>query len=134
MSNIKFQYTNNTVDKSTVTKTKFPNLFEGTEIVISGKLLDNSITALSVNVLGDLASDNKISSSVTNLHVESNFGYLPEMEFSVDFEKITEKLWAYMTTKQLLEELLKVEPGERRDEIKRRATALALQVSFFSLI
>lgn len=129
MSNITFQYMNNSIDEKTITKTQFSNLYRGTEFVISGKLLDNSIAALSVNVLGDLASGNSISSSVTNLRVGSNFNYSSQLEFSVDFEKITERLWAYMTIKQLLEERLRVEDSRKRDELKKRATEIALKVS-----
>ncbi|KAL5014402.1 hypothetical protein ScPMuIL_008672 [Solemya velum] len=130
MSNITFQYMNNSIDEKTVTKTQFSNLYRGTEFVISGKLLDNSIAALSVNVLGDLASGNSISSSVTNLRVGSNFNYSSQLEFSVDFEKITERLWAYMTIKQLLEERLRVEDSRKRDELKKRATEIALKYNF----
>lgn len=46
-----------------------------------------------------------------------------------DFEGITEKLWAYLTIKQLLDKAEIAEDENSKNELKMKAKQLALQVS-----
>ena len=50
MSDLKIRYLDNTVNVDSVTQTDYSNWFNGTEIVIAGKLKDNSVNNIIAQV------------------------------------------------------------------------------------
>ena len=75
LTDVKINYLGNTVDKETVTPTCFLNFFEGSEIVVAGKLrdmtADNIVSQVTKKV--HLSTNNKIVSQVTKkVHLSRN--------------------------------------------------------------
>uniref|UniRef100_A0A8C7ZFC1 Inter-alpha-trypsin inhibitor heavy chain H3 n=1 Tax=Oryzias sinensis TaxID=183150 RepID=A0A8C7ZFC1_9TELE len=101
-------YPDNVVDF--VTTSHFRQLFNGSEIVVAGRLSDNNINNFLVEVSGQGAST-----------LDWDVLY-PDEEYV--FGDFTERLWAYLTIQQLLEKSTTAGPDE-----KVNATAKALDMS-----
>uniref|UniRef100_A0A8D3AII4 Inter-alpha-trypsin inhibitor heavy chain H3 n=1 Tax=Scophthalmus maximus TaxID=52904 RepID=A0A8D3AII4_SCOMX len=114
---VNLRYPDNAVH---LTKNHFNQLFNGSEIVVSGRLSDNDMDNFLVEVLAqgpDKDFQVQGKTSVANWEVT-----YPEQEYI--FGDFTERLWAYLTVQQLLE--------NRRTEHhqdKETATAEALNMS-----
>uniref|UniRef100_A0A665UMY7 Inter-alpha-trypsin inhibitor heavy chain H3 n=1 Tax=Echeneis naucrates TaxID=173247 RepID=A0A665UMY7_ECHNA len=104
LSEVDLRYPDNTVEF--VTTNHFSQLFNGSEIVVAGRLADNDLDNFLVEVYGA---------------INWNVVY-PDEEYI--FGDFTERLWAYLTIQQLLE---KSKTGSS-DE-KGNATAKALDMS-----
>jgi len=68
LSNVRVKYLDSDVDEDSVTKSDFKNYFNGSEMVIAGRLSDAETRTLSLQVLGDSADGNIVLSgdTVTN--------------------------------------------------------------------
>ncbi|KAM4582182.1 inter-alpha-trypsin inhibitor heavy chain H3a [Fundulus diaphanus] len=115
---IDLQYPDNAVDY--VTTSHFPQLFNGSEIVVAGRLMDNELDNFLVEVVGQ-GFEEKFNVQGQATVVDWNVMYPDESYIFGDF---TERLWAYLTIQQLLQ---KSESGPS-DE-KANATAKALEMS-----
>ncbi|XP_053377299.1 inter-alpha-trypsin inhibitor heavy chain H3-like isoform X2 [Mercenaria mercenaria] len=132
LNNITFQYLDAPVVN--VTKHEYTNYFNGSEMVISGRLenlddfvIDNTLTLRIISnsvdgphmVLSGGLSDNLIDISVTENATNSG-----------DFEKITEKVWAYLTIKQLLDKELATSDEAEKQGYNRQILELSLKYGF----
>uniref|UniRef100_A0A3Q2QCF4 Inter-alpha-trypsin inhibitor heavy chain H3 n=1 Tax=Fundulus heteroclitus TaxID=8078 RepID=A0A3Q2QCF4_FUNHE len=115
---IDLQYPDNAVDY--VTTSHFPQLFNGSEIVVAGRLMDNDLDNFLVEVVGQ-GFEEQFNVQGQASVVDWNVMYPDESYIFGDF---TERLWAYLTIQQLLQ---KSESGAS-DE-KANATAKALEMS-----
>uniref|UniRef100_A0A8D3BP94 Inter-alpha-trypsin inhibitor heavy chain H3 n=1 Tax=Scophthalmus maximus TaxID=52904 RepID=A0A8D3BP94_SCOMX len=104
---VNLRYPDNAVH---LTKNHFNQLFNGSEIVVSGRLSDNDMDNFLVEVLAQ---------GVRNGQQDVTY---PEQEYI--FGDFTERLWAYLTVQQLLENSA---IGTQQD--KETATAEALNMS-----
>uniref|UniRef100_A0A8D3D9S8 Inter-alpha-trypsin inhibitor heavy chain H3 n=1 Tax=Scophthalmus maximus TaxID=52904 RepID=A0A8D3D9S8_SCOMX len=114
---VNLRYPDNAVH---LTKNHFNQLFNGSEIVVSGRLSDNDMDNFLVEVLAqgpDKDFQVQGKTSVANWEVT-----YPEQEYI--FGDFTERLWAYLTVQQLLENSA---IGTQQD--KETATAEALNMS-----
>ncbi|KAF0035247.1 hypothetical protein F2P81_013005, partial [Scophthalmus maximus] len=114
---VNLRYPDNAVH---LTKNHFNQLFNGSEIVVSGRLSDNDMDNFLVEVLAqgpDKDFQVQGKASVANWEVT-----YPEQEYI--FGDFTERLWAYLTVQQLLENSA---IGTQQD--KETATAEALNMS-----
>uniref|UniRef100_A0A8C6PP09 Inter-alpha-trypsin inhibitor heavy chain H3 n=1 Tax=Nothobranchius furzeri TaxID=105023 RepID=A0A8C6PP09_NOTFU len=98
---VDLKYPDNQVDS--LTTRHFNQLFNGSEIVVAGRLMDNDLDNFLVEVFGQGVRKRK------QQRCKNNF---------------TERLWAYLTIQQLLEKSKSGEPDE-----KANATAKALDMS-----
>ncbi|XP_013865282.1 inter-alpha-trypsin inhibitor heavy chain H3a [Austrofundulus limnaeus] len=115
---VDLKYPDNAVDS--VTTSHFSQLFNGSEIVVAGRLSDNELDNFLVEVFGQgFEEDFKAQGQATV--VDLDVLYPDESYIFGDF---TERLWAYLTIQQLLE---KSKSGGA-DE-KANATAKALEMS-----
>uniref|UniRef100_A0A672I053 Inter-alpha-trypsin inhibitor heavy chain H3 n=1 Tax=Salarias fasciatus TaxID=181472 RepID=A0A672I053_SALFA len=105
---VDLRYPDNAVDF--LTTNNFAQLFNGSEIVVAGRLTDNNLDNFLVEVLGQGAS----ALDWTAMY--------PDDEYI--FGDFTERLWAYLTIQQLLE---KSKTGD--SNMKANATAKALEMS-----
>ncbi|XP_060076880.1 inter-alpha-trypsin inhibitor heavy chain H3-like [Ylistrum balloti] len=132
VSNVTFRYLDDTVIKNTISNVIFPNYFEGSEIVVTGQLMDTAMTDLPVSIIGE--SSNGLlelrSSGNTILNDVDMTSFEDDTRPNVNFTDIAEKIWAYVTIKQLLDDRLRETNQTIRDEIKERATQLALKYNF----
>uniref|UniRef100_A0A665UMM0 Inter-alpha-trypsin inhibitor heavy chain H3 n=1 Tax=Echeneis naucrates TaxID=173247 RepID=A0A665UMM0_ECHNA len=116
LSEVDLRYPDNTVEF--VTTNHFSQLFNGSEIVVAGRLADNDLDNFLVEVYGQ-GEDFQVQGQASAINW--NVVY-PDEEYI--FGDFTERLWAYLTIQQLLE---KSKTGSS-DE-KGNATAKALDMS-----
>ncbi|XP_046575536.1 inter-alpha-trypsin inhibitor heavy chain H4-like isoform X2 [Haliotis rubra] len=115
---VQFQYNSNQVDMSQLTKTTFNQFFSGTEVVVVGKRLGDVIDA---TVEGSTANDNKVQLVVPDSSKKQLSG--PSGEF-------TEKLWAYLTIKDLLQKKAIATSDEECEILEGRALNMSLAYKF----
>ncbi|XP_037535048.1 inter-alpha-trypsin inhibitor heavy chain H3 [Nematolebias whitei] len=120
---VDLQYPDNTVES--VTTNHFSQLFNGSEIVVAGRLIDNDLDNFLVEVLGQGFEEDFREQGQAAV-VDWGVLYPDESYIFGDF---TERLWAYLTIQQLLE---KSKSGGSDEKVNATAKALemSLQYSF----
>ncbi|XP_073500553.1 inter-alpha-trypsin inhibitor heavy chain H3-like isoform X4 [Phyllobates terribilis] len=116
--NIEMQYPENAI--ADLTENNFKHYFEGSEIVVAGRVTDNDLNSFIVDVKAEGADESKKYSENVQLPSEDDVSKKQQYIFG-DF---TERLWAYLTIQQLLEKRLYADPSE-----KANLTAQALELS-----
>lgn len=126
LQRVQFEYPRDLVDDTRVTAAQFSQYYEGSELVVSGKIKEGvSSRLMAVNVRG-VSSNNAdvtytVSRTLQNLTIPSN---------KVLIEDFTERLWAYMKIKQLLLKLLVTDDSEEQARLKSEALQMSLQYNF----
>lgn len=131
LSKVSFTYLDDTVNLTSVTQSQYPSFFDGSELVVSGKLneLESDFNSLTLSVVG--SANNGIIELSSTTEIESSSKYtVPDFKTRLDFSTIVEKTWAYLTIKKLLEEELITENDLLQAEIKNDAIDLALKVRY----
>ena len=128
LTKVQATYLDDAVDPASVTQSSFKNYFNGSELVIAGKLLDTSASSLAVNMQ---ANDAK---GEVNLALTSNTLDLSSLTSSglmslEDLSEITEKMWAYLTLKQILKQQVGEDDQEKKVQLKVKAIEMSLKVS-----
>ncbi|KAL2091388.1 hypothetical protein ACEWY4_013651 [Coilia grayii] len=116
LANVHLKYPEGAVNS--LTNSNFKQLFNGSEIVVAGRLLEDDLNNFVVDVSGKGLDDYKAQGKPK---AEDEFTF-PEQDYI--FGDFTERLWAYITIEQLLEKKEKGSPEERAN-----ATAEALNLS-----
>ncbi|XP_071089441.1 inter-alpha-trypsin inhibitor heavy chain H4-like [Haliotis cracherodii] len=116
--NVKFQYNTIQVDTSQLTQTTYNQFFSGTEVVVVGKRLGDEIDA---TVQGSTASANTVELVVPDSSKTRLSG--PSGEF-------TEKLWAYLTIKDLLKKKAMLTSDADFEFLEGRALNMSLAYKF----
>lgn len=135
LSKVSFTYLDDAVNLTSVTQTQYPTFFDGSELVVSGRLneLEPDYNTLTMTVVGS-GNDGIIElSSSTEIDDPSKYTP-PDFKTRLDFSTITERTWAYLTIKKLLLEVLRTENLLLKEEIKSEAMNLALKVSSIQLL
>ncbi|XP_008701901.2 inter-alpha-trypsin inhibitor heavy chain H4 isoform X2 [Ursus maritimus] len=120
---VTFEYPSNVVEE--VSQDNFRLLFKGSEIVVAGKLRDQSPDVLSAKVRGQLHMQN------ITFQTESRVAE-QEKEFQSPkyiFHSFMERLWAYLTIQQLLEQMVSASATEKQ-ALETRALNLSLHYCF----
>ena len=122
---VRFEYPNIFVDDSKVTVSEFSQYYEGSELIVSGKIKEGESSRLmAVNVRG-ISGSNPVTYTVSrtlhNLTVPSD---------KVLIEDFPERLWAYMRIKQLLVKLLITDNATERARLKSEVLQMSLQYNF----
>ena len=132
LSKVSFSYLDNTVNLTSVTQSQFPSFFDGSELVVAGKLneLDKDFNTLTLSVVGS-GQHGVIELSDSKDIIKMNQLELPDFKTSLNFETITERMWAYLTIKKLMKELLKTENYLLKHNLREEALAIALKVMPF---
>ncbi|XP_048029068.1 inter-alpha-trypsin inhibitor heavy chain H3-like isoform X2 [Megalobrama amblycephala] len=117
LTDIQLQYTGGT----NLTKTSFNLYFNGSEIVVSGQITDNSVESFSTEVIA-VSKGNNVTYQDTVM-IKDPSDVPPENE---DF---MQRLWAYLTVKQLLERQVLLKGQEKEDE-EKEALKLSLKYQF----
>nr|XP_019942174.1 PREDICTED: inter-alpha-trypsin inhibitor heavy chain H3 [Paralichthys olivaceus] len=120
---VDLRYPDNAVDL--LTTNHFSQLFNGSEIVVAGRLTDNNLDNFMVEVFGEGLERNyeaQGQASAQNWNV-----VYPDEEYI--FGDFTERLWAYLTIQQLLDKS-KTGTPEEKVNATARALDLSLQYSF----
>ncbi|XP_004368808.1 inter-alpha-trypsin inhibitor heavy chain H4 [Trichechus manatus latirostris] len=123
LTGVNFEYLSNAVEK--VTRENFPVFFKGSEMVVAGKLCDQSPDVLSAKVSGRVHKQNFIFQTESNV-TEQEEGFRSPKYI---FHNFMERLWAYLTIQQLLEQIVSASATER-PALKNQALSLSLNYSF----
>ena len=134
MSNVTFQYLDAPVQN--VTKNVYPNYFNGSEMVVCGRIMDSNqpldkvvagilkMVITGETVLGQRELRPVSDSIVTSLPLETT-------TIPFEFEKITEKVWAYLTIKQLLDKMLGTMNENEKEGIKDHVLHMSIKVRHY---
>nr|XP_040060994.1 inter-alpha-trypsin inhibitor heavy chain H3-like isoform X2 [Gasterosteus aculeatus aculeatus] len=102
-----------------LTETNFSRYYNGSEIVVAGQITNNDIETFTPQVIA-ISCNKRVTFSDINATVES-------MEEASDSS--IQRVWAYLTVKQLLEKEL-VLSGPEKENAKKEALDLSLKYSF----
>ncbi|XP_008407908.1 inter-alpha-trypsin inhibitor heavy chain H3-like [Poecilia reticulata] len=107
------------VGGTNLTQTNFSQYYNGSEIVVAGEIIDNNVENFVPEVIA-ISSKQKVTFSNTNNSVDSSAGIA---------DGLLQRVWAYLTVKQLLEKELLVS-GPEKEKVKSNALELSLKYSF----
>ncbi|XP_025872536.2 inter-alpha-trypsin inhibitor heavy chain H5 [Vulpes vulpes] len=134
LSDIRVDYPPAAVEQTT--RTLFPNYFNGSEIVIAGKLADSSAEQLHVEVTA--SNSKKFVILKTDVPVgprEAGNGVAgstrPEGG-GAGGPKHVERLWGYLTVRELLSSWLHGGDGPEKERARQKAQALAVAYRFLT--
>ncbi|XP_048813654.1 inter-alpha-trypsin inhibitor heavy chain H3-like [Lagopus muta] len=108
-----------------VTKNSFKHFYDGSEIVVAGRLRDINQNSLTVDVKGEGAND---ALSFTS-HQDKEQTAKAFQEQGYIFGDFIERLWAYLTIEQLLEKRISA-TGEEKENLTAEALDLSLKYKF----
>ncbi|XP_015257104.1 PREDICTED: inter-alpha-trypsin inhibitor heavy chain H3-like isoform X2 [Cyprinodon variegatus] len=123
LSEVEMRYPDNAV--SSLTETQYSRLFNGSEIVVAGRLNDSFMDNFLVEVSGQGAEG--------EIHEQGKAGVLswdmvyPEEEYI--FGDFTERLWAYLTIQQQLEKS-GIASEQEKDQALAKALSMSLRYNF----
>ncbi|KAL6032906.1 hypothetical protein STEG23_000817, partial [Scotinomys teguina] len=134
LSDIRIDYPPDVVEHAT--KTLFPNYFNGSEIVIAGKMVDRKFDQFHVEVTASnskkfviLKKDIPMESQKLGNDVTVTPG--PASDGEGDPNHI-ERLWSYLTVKELLSSWVQSSSEPEREQLRQKAQALALNYHFLT--
>ncbi|KAJ8394781.1 hypothetical protein AAFF_G00041360 [Aldrovandia affinis] len=110
---------------SNITQTSFGQYYDGSEIVVAGQILDNGLDTL----IAEVKAKTKDQEVAFHEEVRESEG---DASMTLDlyiFETYVQRLWAYLTVRQLLErQVLLTE--EQQKPVREQVLALSLKYSF----
>ncbi|XP_020827214.2 LOW QUALITY PROTEIN: inter-alpha-trypsin inhibitor heavy chain H4-like [Phascolarctos cinereus] len=120
---VKFQYPENSVEM--LTQDSFRVFFQGSELVVAGKLQPQAQDLLSAQVKGQLHTQNFTFQTEVNVADKEKVFQSPKYIF----HNFMERLWAYLTIQQLLEKVVSAS-GDEQKSLEAQALDLSLKFSF----
>jgi len=151
LSDVAFDYTASEFKMKEVTATSFPNVFRGNEVVIAGRIdlmkyddvsnedfcsyyQDQILLRVDISGTGTRGRIDKVESPPTQCMIPSPSSFKNE-------DQLLERLWAYLTIKQLIIKDLTMddtEPPQIRNQAKEspkeQAIRLAMKVTLFNIL
>ncbi|XP_061583174.1 inter-alpha-trypsin inhibitor heavy chain H3-like [Cololabis saira] len=103
-----------------LTQTNFSQYYNGSEIVVAGQITDNNIETFVPQVLA-ISKNRKMIYSETSSSIAPPPGTVPE--------GLLQRIWAYLTVKQLLDKELLLS-GPEKEEVKKETSELSLKYNF----
>ncbi|NWU26771.1 ITIH5 inhibitor, partial [Dyaphorophyia castanea] len=130
LSDIRVDYPEDDVEQ--VTQNFFPNYFNGSEIIIAGKLINRTSDKLHVEVT---ASNSKkyilLKTDVAiDLPSRNDIRGVPGLEDGKGDNNYIERAWSYLTIKELLNSRLKSDDSQEKDNLMEKAKSMALAYNF----
>ncbi|XP_067854687.1 inter-alpha-trypsin inhibitor heavy chain H3-like isoform X2 [Heptranchias perlo] len=120
---IELQYSENAI--SELTQTSFRQYYDGSEIVVAGKISDDNLDVFLTEVFAQTANENLTLKAEVRVSEVENVTQQQQYIFG-DF---TERLWAYLTIQQLLEQRISADTNEKKN-LTDRILELSLKYSF----
>lgn len=132
LSDIQVAYSDNSVQY--VTQSFFPNYFNGSEIVVAGKLNNHSSDSLHVQVKAsnnerDLVIEKDISLKKQESQTKRR---LEEAEAGPGTDGYVERLWGFLSVKDGLNGRVRSHTSAERDNFTQLATELSLSYNFLT--
>ncbi|KAM9592864.1 inter-alpha-trypsin inhibitor heavy chain H3 isoform 1-T1 [Trichechus inunguis] len=123
LTSVETEYPENAV--LDLTQSSYQHFYDGSEIVVAGRLLDEDLNSFKADVKGHGAiNDLTFTEEVDMKEMEKA---LKEQDYI--FGNYIERLWAYLTIEQLLEKR-KNAYGEEKENLRARALDLSLKYHF----
>ncbi|XP_008850034.1 inter-alpha-trypsin inhibitor heavy chain H3 [Nannospalax galili] len=123
LTSVEVEYPENAIQD--LTKNNYPHFYDGSEIVVAGRLVDRDMNNFKADVKGHGAmNDLTFTEEVDMKEMEAALkeqGYI--------FGNYIERLWAYLTIEQLLEKR-KNAYGEEKENLTAQALELSLKYNF----
>ncbi|KAL7843744.1 hypothetical protein AOLI_G00252560 [Acnodon oligacanthus] len=104
-----------------LTQTRFSHYYNGSEIVVAGQITDNSLETFQTEIIA--VSKNSKVTYQDSMFTKVLAGVLPQHENSI------QRLWAYLTVKQLLEKEVAL-TGQEKETAWEEALNLSLKYQF----
>ncbi|KAK3512774.1 hypothetical protein QTP70_025114, partial [Hemibagrus guttatus] len=104
-----------------LTQTSFRQYYNGSEIVVAGKITDNSLEDLQTEVIA--------ISKNTNVTYQDSISTKDVIDVLPQHENFIQRLWAYLTVKQLLEKEVALK-GNEKEAAQKKALDLSLKYEF----
>ncbi|EHB12995.1 Inter-alpha-trypsin inhibitor heavy chain H4 [Heterocephalus glaber] len=123
LTEVAFEYPSNSVEE--VTQNNFQLFFRGSEMVVAGKLRDQSPDVLLGKVRGQTHMENITFQAESSTAEQEGLFQSPKYIF----HNFMERLWAYLTIQQLLEKTVSASDDESK-ALKTRALNLSLSYNF----
>ncbi|XP_051531659.1 inter-alpha-trypsin inhibitor heavy chain H3-like isoform X4 [Myxocyprinus asiaticus] len=117
LSDIQLNY----IGVTNLTKTNFSIYFNGSEMVVSGQIMDNNVESFTAEVIA-ISKGNKVTYQETVMKKDLS-------DVPPENEKFMERLWAYLTVKQLLERQVLLK-GQEKEEEKNYTLQLSIYYEF----
>ncbi|ERE91861.1 inter-alpha-trypsin inhibitor heavy chain H3-like protein [Cricetulus griseus] len=123
LTNVEVEYPENAI--LDLTKNNYPHFYDGSEIVVAGRLVDSDMNNFKADVKGhgalnDLTFTEEVDMKEMDAALKEQ-GYI--------FGNYIERLWAYLTIEQLLEKR-KNAHGEEKENLTAQALELSLKYHF----
>ncbi|XP_040262786.1 inter-alpha-trypsin inhibitor heavy chain H3-like isoform X1 [Bufo bufo] len=118
---IEMQYPENAI--ADLTQNNFRHYFEGSEIVVAGRVTDNDLNSFIVDVKAK-GADASLKYT-ENVQLQEKDDESKQQKYI--FGDFTERLWAYLTIQELLEKRLHADPSEK---VNLTAQVLELSLKF----
>uniref|UniRef100_A0A8D2Q8B6 Inter-alpha-trypsin inhibitor heavy chain H3 n=1 Tax=Varanus komodoensis TaxID=61221 RepID=A0A8D2Q8B6_VARKO len=120
LTEVELKYPENAI--SDLTQNNFKHYYDGSEIVVAGRITDNDLNSITAEVT---AEDDMIFAEQAD--VEETTKALEEREYI--FGDFIRRLWAYLTIHQLLEKR-NAAKGEEKANLTAKALEMSLQYKF----
>ncbi|XP_052059427.1 inter-alpha-trypsin inhibitor heavy chain H3-like [Mytilus californianus] len=111
------------IDMNTLTQTLYPSYFRGSELIVAGQIKSNGS-----NVVPRVRGWN--NGYIDLIWKPRPVPDLKAITTDTDLAKITEKMWAYLTIKQLLRDIESDITTTKKDVIKAKIISLATKYQF----
>ncbi|XP_050996942.1 inter-alpha-trypsin inhibitor heavy chain H3 [Acomys russatus] len=123
LTNVEVEYPENAI--LDLTRNSYPHFYDGSEIVVAGRLVDRDVNNFKADVKGHGAlNDLTFTEEVDMTEMDAAL-----KEQSYIFGNYIERLWAYLTIEQLLEKR-KNARGEEKENLTAQALELSLKYHF----
>ncbi|XP_030634973.1 inter-alpha-trypsin inhibitor heavy chain H5 [Chanos chanos] len=133
LSDIRVEYSEDTVEY--VTRHHFTNYFNGSEMVVAGKLTNRSADQLHVQLTASSSDRSIVMETDVPLRQrekETEQRVTKAQVGGMGAEGYVERLWGFLSVKDGLRERLRSHNGAEREEINRQATNLSLTYNFLT--
>ena len=126
LNNVDITYVGDNVEQEEVTTSAYKTYFNGSEIIVAGKLLASLAT--DSNVLMQVSANSLDGPLVYQMNIEEDDRLALELPPTVNLGNKFERLWAYLTIKDTLNKMLQATNATVKAALKQQALDLSLQV------
>ncbi len=132
LSDIRVEYSEDAVEY--ITQNLFTNYFNGSELVVAGKLTNHSSDSLHVQVTASNSDRSIVLEKDVSIHEreQQTERRLAEAEAGPNANGYVERLWGYLSVKDGLKGRLRSQTSAERENYTQHATNLSLTYNFFT--
>ncbi|XP_059361462.1 inter-alpha-trypsin inhibitor heavy chain H5-like [Carassius carassius] len=132
LSDIRVEYSEDAVEY--ITQNLFTNYFNGSELIVAGKLTNHSPDSLHVQVTASNSERSIVLEKEVSIHEreQETERRLAEAEVGANLNGYVERLWGYLSVKDGLKGRLRSQMSAERENYTQHATNLSLTYNFLT--